>query len=243
MKINTRNQLGLLFREKEFADQVKPMIRKTYLEMPGYENYYNRRITVLDLFFNSEFTDFLITDKVKDIASDIRIGDDFDYSFLKRTKRYSATYLMGDKKFFRYYIDGDDLLIFVLETDDNRERIDYDFFTIDLKEGRVLEGRQKYTDIAKEFARLMIFVELSEPEINILKPKQKVGNKSRNFYNNTKLPFTVVDTSWNKVSIRTEGFEVRGHLRVQACGKEYKDRKLVWIEGYEKEGYTRRRKK
>ena len=60
-----------------------------------------------------------------------------------------------------------------------------------------------------------------------------------------KAPFSItqLDSSWLRTIIRTEGFMVRGHFRLQACGVGLKERKLIYIEPYEKHGYTRTAKK
>lgn len=60
-----------------------------------------------------------------------------------------------------------------------------------------------------------------------------------------KAPFSVtqLDSSWLRTIIRTEGFMVRGHFRLQPYGTGRSERKLIYIEPYEKHGYTRTAKK
>lgn len=60
-----------------------------------------------------------------------------------------------------------------------------------------------------------------------------------------RMPFqiNVIDSSWLKTIIRTEGFEVRGHYRLQACGVGRKEHKLIFIKGFKKHGYVRTAKK
>ena len=43
--------------------------------------------------------------------------------------------------------------------------------------------------------------------------------------------------------IRSEGFGVKGHFRMQACGRNHREHRLVYIKPFEKKGYTRRAKK
>ena len=57
-----------------------------------------------------------------------------------------------------------------------------------------------------------------------------------------KAPFPIhrLDGSWFKTIIRTNGFGVKGHWRLQACGKGWKEHKLIFISGFQKHGYIRR---
>jgi hypothetical protein len=47
-------------------------------------------------------------------------------------------------------------------------------------------------------------------------------------------------SSYLKTIVRTEGFKVRGHWRWQAYGEGMKERKLIFINAFEKKGYIRR---
>ena len=49
-----------------------------------------------------------------------------------------------------------------------------------------------------------------------------------------------LDASWYTTIVRTEGFGVRGHFRLQPCGRDCAERKLVYIKEFRKKGYVRR---
>ena len=51
-----------------------------------------------------------------------------------------------------------------------------------------------------------------------------------------------LDASWYTTIIRSEGFGVRGHFRLQPCGPGRTEKKLVYINEYRKHGYVRRAK-
>lgn len=61
--------------------------------------------------------------------------------------------------------------------------------------------------------------------------------------NKAPFPISHLDSSWFRTIIRTEGFKVRGHFRLQPCGVGRKERELIYIQPYEKHGYTRTAKK
>jgi len=61
--------------------------------------------------------------------------------------------------------------------------------------------------------------------------------------NETQVPIQVINSNWFTNIYRSEGFNVSGHFRLQPCGEGSKKRKLIWINGFEKQGYTRLAKK
>lgn len=48
------------------------------------------------------------------------------------------------------------------------------------------------------------------------------------------------DCSWYTTIVRNEGFSVKGHFRLQPCGKGKRQRKLIYIREFQKHGYVRR---
>jgi hypothetical protein len=95
-----------------------------------------------------------------------------------------------------------------------------------------------------KIVRLMTFVELGEVEIEIIEAGRNNGKarKAVKITNESDYTVYVVDSSWNKLIVRTDGFPVRGHFRLQPCGEGMRDRKLIWIDAFEKHGYVRKPK-
>lgn len=135
------------------------------------------------------------------------------------------------------------------------EGMDYAVFDFDLvnKTQHTFEGsgRQELEKIGKElFFRLLIFVYLTEVEVQLLLPGARYGAKASptGFKNKEPFPFVVINANWNKISVRTEGFMVTGEsgfgfARLQRCGTNRNERKLVWIMPHQKHGYVRGAKK
>jgi hypothetical protein len=91
-----------------------------------------------------------------------------------------------------------------------------------------------------EFIKMIIFTELSELETVMLEPNQKIGTKKTGKYlNESKSRVVIVDSAWSKKLIKSDGFLVSGHSRLQPFGEKNKYRKYIWIDTYTKEGYTR----
>lgn len=56
------------------------------------------------------------------------------------------------------------------------------------------------------------------------------------------LNMSVIDSSYYVTTVRSGGFQVSGHWRMQACGPRRSERRLKWVGEYEKKGYTRKAK-
>jgi hypothetical protein len=89
--------------------------------------------------------------------------------------------------------------------------------------------------------KIMCFLYLTENEEQIVPANSKAGTrKSGKVINRTNVPLIVVTSKWNITSIRTEGFNVSGHFRLQPTKEGYK---LIYIEPFQKQGYIRKAKK
>ena len=72
---------------------------------------------------------------------------------------------------------------------------------------------------------------------------RRIANSDENIFNKSPFKIKQLDCSWLRKIIRTEGFLVSGHFRLQPYGAGRTLRKLIYIEPYEKHGYTRQAKK
>ena len=88
--------------------------------------------------------------------------------------------------------------------------------------------------LAKRFAPIEIEV------VGSLKKAKSSISKEKTI-NDTGIDVTLLDSRWFKTIIRTEGFTVRGHFRLQPYKNEAGvwDRKLIYIDEFEKHGYHR----
>ena len=90
---------------------------------------------------------------------------------------------------------------------------------------------------------LINFIKYAEIDIKIVKATKKIKYDKKKYVNNTKFDIEVMDTTWFTEIVRTDGFPVSGHFRFQPCGKEREERRLIWIQDFEKHGYIKRAKK
>lgn len=93
-----------------------------------------------------------------------------------------------------------------------------------------------------------LFKQYAEIETKLVKPKDKPKERikrkggqlaSREF----PYKINIINSTWFTKIVRSEGFKVKGHFRLQPCGEGLKDRKLIWVNEFQKSGYTRRSQK
>ena len=95
--------------------------------------------------------------------------------------------------------------------------------------------------IAPYLYALMCYVLLCDNETVLLEPKQKYGTqKSGKIINTLPLPITVINNTWNVTTVRNGEFWVSGYSAIRWTGAGRVTPKLVFIEPFTKEGYTRR---
>ena len=97
------------------------------------------------------------------------------------------------------------------------------------------------------YYRIVVLFELfrkyGQVEIKVLQPKMKADLFKCKYHNQSDYTFEIMDSTWFTTLVKSDEFKVRGHFRLQPHGEGFKDRKLIWIKDFKKEGYTRRAKK
>jgi hypothetical protein len=75
--------------------------------------------------------------------------------------------------------------------------------------------------------------------------KEKVKGDDKPLFNELPVSILHLNSTWFTEIIRNEGFDVRGHMRLQPYKREDGewDRKLIWIDQFRKHGYHRRAQK
>jgi hypothetical protein len=94
-----------------------------------------------------------------------------------------------------------------------------------------------------ELFTFLIFKKYAQIETKIIHPGQKLkgAKKSDNIKSNLPHNIKILDSTWFTNIIKTEGFGVSGHFRLQPCKKDGEwTRELIWINDFQKNGYTRK---
>lgn len=182
---------------------------------------------------------FFICDSVYKAAELIKISQTFTGRTLKDIAFGKYTYLMGKHTAVRFVVGINAIKGFYYNDSDN---IAFEW-GIEMEDGGYYFDL-RFQELFTTIMQVLTFVELGDIEVKLLEAgrnngKDKSKGKVTNTSNNT---VYVVDSSWNQIIIRTDGFAVRGHFRLQPCGIGMKDRHLIWIDAFEKHGYKRRPK-
>lgn len=254
MKIKTDNYAGLLLYRLQrkspemYAKVFADGLLRTHMDDPEYMGHLTpeqreyRKRTMSELLYKSDYKLYLITEaicereimRIKNPMKGIRLLGNIP---VKR-----GLFVMNKQEWFKYYVDGDDMY-FVWMMYKNDIEVTYSAFHIRFSDGYVggitSEGL-RWT--VENFLRVLIYVFYSKREFVFVKPSEKHKGRTFNDHvlNATDFPITYVDTNWNKTIIRVDGFDVQGFFRFQACGKQWSERELIWVDGFRKHHYIRR---
>lgn len=231
-----------------------------------------RRSRLENLHLNDRHRLFYITKNVQQ-HSELISFDKIKLSWFKNVKSQRSTYMLGRNEFFRFVVnEGKEIYALhfyqdpsIPEQELKMERslnvpladfygYKFDTFIIYINHERFPDGFIPDNKLLwgqdpenhERFLKLMLFIELSEPEIHIVKDngKVKLVNPAKGFdegkiKNESGLEVTLVNTLWNKIVVRDTGFSVRGHIRIQPYGPGREHYKPIWIDEFQKSGYIR----
>lgn len=97
--------------------------------------------------------------------------------------------------------------------------------------------------ITKIILATELFINYAEIEKKEVQPSRQIWEGPTCLYNNkTKSPITVIDSTWFTHLVSSGAFKVSGHYRLQPYGHGLTKKKLIWINDFEKTGYTRKAK-
>ena len=134
-----------------------------------------------------------------------------------------------DGSYFQYHEPGDSPLLQYI----------YLFGKVDTE---MLSHRESDSFVSVLYTTLNILLLKKFGEVEtIMVAKEKNRNLGTERVVN-KMPFPIhrLDSTWFKTIISTKTFDVRGHWRLQACGKKWKEHKLVFIPPHRRHGFVRR---
>lgn len=105
---------------------------------------------------------------------------------------------------------------------------------------------ERYEYVKALFSNLIClinFLKYADIEVKQLPSNRQIFDGVTCKYNNkSKYPIEIIDSTWFTTLIKSESFKVRGHFRLQPHGHGLTKKKLIWINDFQKEGYTRKAK-
>jgi hypothetical protein len=103
-------------------------------------------------------------------------------------------------------------------------------------------GSEAPHHIISQLVYLVGFLKFCEIETKVLKPKEKLREKGVRYFNETKSNIEILDSTWFTNLVVSGSFNVEGHFRWQPYGPGLSMKKLIWINEFKKQGYTRKAK-
>lgn len=88
------------------------------------------------------------------------------------------------------------------------------------------------------------FIKYADIEVNILPPNKIVKDILCKYVNDTSSTIQFLDSTWFTTLIKSDGFKVRGHFRLQPKKKDGEwTKEIIWVKEFEKTGYLSHAKK
>lgn len=147
------------------------------------------------------------------------------------------------------YLKGSSKFIFTFAESDERGMLYFANINVNAKTWTYTRENPKYAGgkdmeiyvekFEHELLPILIYLFMGDIMVVEVPPNERTGPRHDCCVNDSDKKVKVVTSKWNVVSKRSEGFDVAGHFALRACGVGRKNRKLVFIAPYKKNGYTR----
>jgi hypothetical protein len=157
--------------------------------------------------------------------------------------------MMEDEEDRKEYLAGRWLLVFPIQNGKIKYCIRDSNICVSEEFGDVHghEAWDAYGNLLDYIFSYLIFYNFTETENKIIYgaesgKQRKVKIDKEKYLNDTKNNIEIIDTNYFTKIIRTGEFGVSGHFRLQNYGQNNSQTKLIYIEDYKKNGYTREAK-
>lgn len=112
---------------------------------------------------------------------------------------------------------------------------------IDTMTNNLVTVKELLEQFYSRFLVVVTYLELTDVTYKVILGNTTQGDftKDNHIKNRSKQSVIQVNTNWNVETIRLGSFDVRGHWRLQGCGKYKMDFRYVWVRPYKK-GLIRR---
>lgn len=204
---------------------------------------------------NKNNNPYLVTNSVIEHLDLLKInkkGDHYNWEVFKKLQEQKVTFIFNNNVLLRMVVSRDTIWFMHMKftfdkvgkgVEKNDGQMYWIIFFIKRNTGELCQHfeHQDVKQIEEFVYKFLCFFYLTENEEQIVPPGKVVGTRATGkISNDFKFPLTMVTSKWNTTSIRTEGFGVRGHFRVQPMGP-VDDRyyEIILIDPFDKKGYKR----
>jgi len=248
MKLNERHITSIV-KEKDVINYITNCQKNQIREDPNCPDNSDEMIEkTFNQLLSLKSKRMILRKTVQQMIERIKLSENFHPKFLINIPKENIEIILNESQLYKFYVDeaGWVHAIFIEKNKDYQiGYVSFSFHPATANRGTSAAVDMEVLDYhSEQLVRILIFLYHSDITTIILKPKNKVGTlHTERFKNELKDDFIIVDSSWNQISIRNEGFSVSGHFRLQPCGVNNEDRKLIFIDEFQKHGYIRGSKK
>lgn len=158
-------------------------------------------------------------------------------------KKYVTCYNLKDANETTIFIFYENKMIFLLRGS-NIESRRISFFSetnYSIDHGPYYEYEKTIGIVTMSLIATINFIKYATVETKQLAAGQKLKGIDCNYKNDTKSNVTILNSTWFTNLVKSDGFNVRGHFRLQPKKKDGEwTKELIWINDFEKHGYTRK---
>jgi hypothetical protein len=243
MNIKKTNRLGLMIAERGMGGNIG---KKIELLNDKNKELNEKEVIINNDIFKKASKIIRVSKNVVNAALKIEVKTIFENATSQLFEFDSLFILLDSDKtgFIKISRFGSDIYYLIMTNldvryEDQNIGIHYNSFSFISKDFQINyknETSLSYDLLAVKLLTYLLYGNISEKK---MPPKAKITTGYSRLFNNSKLNIVFCDTLW-KQRINISGFPVSGHFRFQPFGKNRKDRKLIWIEEFEKKGYNRK---
>lgn len=225
---------------------INPLLKRSDKNVLSqlFLNYY------ISLLKEKGYRKLVFSQKSRDNLVNYVISKEIRFDVLRSLPNRKDVVMIDDVTCFKYRKTEKEVVIlyYYKNYDSNHEDwIGVKYARFDLEENKVFGYEDSHikddTDMIYElFMKTITYIELTPVTLLIVNGGEKKGDILRNnlIKNESKLSVIQVNTNWNTRVIKVDSFKVRGHWRLQPCGKGRSQYKYIYIDMFEK-GLLRRK--
>lgn len=245
--MHLKNHIGArLLTDKDLPNDIVNNAFPGAIGDPLHRNY-KKAFTMWQLLNSHEQKAYYVTKTVINLLDLLAIrkreDGEYDWTVFSEIEPGKRTFIFDENKVFRIRVWEDGVIHFILlyyegKVSDVTGKLKYEHFWINT----ATNFKSDFTtpDIEMFMYKLLCFIYMSDNEEITVEPGRKYGTKKQGKVVNTiPFPITIINSRWN-TTVKTDAFAVSGHFRLQKHGPQRKKTTMIWIEPFEKEGYTRK---
>lgn len=264
MKISNRTNPVLGFLENDFIGELKvPMsINKQYVPILKEVFQYSwpklrHKFASNVIYVSESFVDAadLATPKMREYENEFTL-DEGEYCGTFLVKRLAICYSFklwydedgGQNISLDIFTFKDNCVISIYSTfSEDRKNSTFQFYN-DLDDSGCFYAGEAMDKILSNWFWItriwILFKKYAQVETKYLPAGQKLKTIDVKYVNETHSNVTILDSTWFTNLVKSDGFKVRGHFRLQPKKKEGRwTKEIIWIDKFDKEGYTTKAKK